>query len=134
MCAQKYVIKRTSSLKFIKNLGAESFGQPDLFFVRVELNQTPESDWIISFREQFPFKENEACPKRLQLDGNRIGWKTIKAKVEENVKDIDNYIEQANEKYNKLLLDRENKRKEEEELEKKKKDELDKLNAEFKDL
>jgi len=128
MCAQKYVIKRISPPEFINKV------QPDYYEVTVRLNQAPENDWIKLFREPSSYKVNEVYPKHLDINGDRITWRTIEMKVKSNVEELDNYIEQANEKYNRLLLDRENKQKKEEERQTKEKEELGKLSEKFKDL
>jgi hypothetical protein len=73
-------------------------------------------------------------PKRLQIDGNKITWKTTRDKVKSNIDDLDRYIGQTNENYNIELKKQEEKKRQQNELEKKKKQELDKLNDEFKDL
>jgi hypothetical protein len=139
MCAQKYIIKRTSPPKFGDKAGqAYDFG-PDLYWVTIQLDKVPENDWIILFRDPLlgefsKFEDNEVYPKRLQIDGNKITWKTTRDKVKSNIDDLDRYIGQTNENYNIELKKQEEKKRQQNELEKKKKQELDKLNDEFKDL
>lgn len=127
MSAEEYV-KRISPPEFIEEVGFKTFK------VRVKLNRDPESDWIELFREPSVTKSMEVHPRVVELNGDVITWTTSEDKVPENIEWLDNYIRQANDKYNRLLGKQEEEKQKREESEKQKQAKLDRLNEKYKNL
>jgi hypothetical protein len=127
MCAEEHV-KRISPPKFIEKVDFKKYR------VKVKLNQVPEYDWIKLFRNPEVLQPMEVYPNIVEFNGNEITWITSEDKVKENIEWLDKYIEHANEKYAKLLAEREEEWRKAKEIEKQKQAELANLSDKYKDL
>ena len=121
----------------IKRVGsAEAISKDnDSLWIRIRLSATPDQDWIHCFRDPSSYQTNEAHPSNARFNtDNTIDFQSTVNGLENNIKWMDKYLEQANTAYNakkaKVLADKKRK----EDLEAKKIEDLKKINEFIKDL
>jgi hypothetical protein len=78
----------------------------DLFTVEIMINGNPDNIWLECFRNPSRFKYNEAHPSNAIIVGSKITFSWAESKIRESVIDLDSYIQQANECYNKKMSEK----------------------------
>jgi hypothetical protein len=121
-------IKRVGSAEVISKNG-------DDLWVRIRLSATPNAEWLQRFRDPISCQTNKTHPSNARLNSdNTLDFESTMGGLENDIKWMDKYIEQANAaciaKKAKELSDRKRK----EELEAKKIEELKKINESIKDI
>ena len=121
-------IKRVGSAEVISKDG-------DDLWVRIRLNATPNAEWLQRFRDPISCQTNQTHPSNARLNSdNTLDFKATMGLLENNIKWMDKYIDEANAaciaKRAKELSDKKLK----EELEAKKIEELKKINESIKDI
>ena len=124
----EYEIKRVGPPQILGKIAE------DYFELKFELNQDPNYDWKGFFKVPSKWKDDEAHPRNVSFDGHYLLWNTSRSKIKDNIEWLEKYINQANEKYNAVLIKRETERKRKKETEKKTKAEIDRLNKELVDI
>jgi hypothetical protein len=121
-------IKRVGSAEVISKDG-------DDLWVRIRLSAAPNAEWLQYFRDPTSCQTNKTHPSNARLmSDNMLDFAATMGGLENDIKWMDKYIEQANAacmaKRAKELSDRKRK----EELEAKKIEELKKINESIKDI
>ncbi len=78
----------------------------DLFTVEIMINGNPDHIWVECFRNPSRRKYNEAHPSNAMIVGNKITFSWTESKIKESIIDLDSYIQQANECYNKKMTEK----------------------------
>ena len=126
-------MSETAKIKRVGSAEAVSKNGDDLW-VRIRLSATPNVEWLQCFREPIIYQPSKAHPSNARLSDNTLDFESTMGGLENDIKWIDKYLEQANAaciaKKNKELADKKRK----EELEAEKKEELKRINESIKGL
>jgi hypothetical protein len=102
--------------------------------VQIVLDGNPPWDWIECLSHPLKHIHNEAHPSLATVAGNAITFESNELKLEENIKLMDSYIEQANTCYCKKLAMHEAEEKRILGQQQKQQDDLRKMNERIKSL
>ncbi len=121
-------IKRAGSAEVISKKGTD-------LWVRIRLNATPTVNWLQFFRNPIYCQHNKTHPSNARFTAdNRLDFESTLGELENNIKLMDKYLEQAN----KACIDQKNREladlKRKEELETANKEELRKINEAIKNI
>ena len=106
----------------------------DTVKVQVSLNGEPDWDWTECFKHPSTFGTGEAHPASALVTGNTIMFISSASSIKENIEWMDKYIQQANDRYNRIMAERLAEEKKQQELVRKRKEELDRINETLKDI
>ena len=121
-------IKRAGSAEVISKNGAD-------LWVRIRLSATPTVNWLQFFRNPINCQHNKTHPSNARFTAdNRLDFESTLSELENDIKLMDKYLEQAN----KACIDQKNKEladlKRKEELETANREELRKINESIKNI
>ena len=107
----------------------------DDLWVRIQLNATPNTEWLRVFREPINYQPTKSHPSNARFNSDdTFDFESTIAELKNDIKLIDNYLGQANTACIAKKAKELEEKKLKEELEAKKKEELKKINESIKGI
>jgi len=121
----KCEFKRVGDVEAITKTG-------DYITLQISLDGSPDSEWVICFKQPREHKPNHVASMR--VIGDKIQISSHIAQVKETIEWVEKYIQYANEAYKKIIAAQEARIKKQRETEEASKEELRRINESLKGL